>query len=79
MSNSEMRIFPAEQDRTRVCGEAYYTYAAAGNPRRTQFSGKMAIYGWTIVSPVVATLGLCNLLDRNEILLVCNSYKEFKQ
>ena len=23
-------------------------YAAAGNPRRTQSSGKKAIYGWTI-------------------------------
>ena len=26
-------------------------YAAAGNPRRTQSSGKKTIYGWTLVSP----------------------------
>jgi len=45
-----MRIFSAEQGHTRVCGEAYYTYATAGNPRRTQFSGKKAIYGWTPIT-----------------------------
>ncbi len=25
-------------------------YAAAGNPRRTQSSGKKTIYGWTLVN-----------------------------
>jgi len=43
-----MRIFFAGQGRTRVCGEAYFMYAAAGNPRRTQSSVKRAIYGWTL-------------------------------
>ena len=33
----------------RVFGEAYFLYAATGKPRRTPFSGKRAIYGWTIV------------------------------
>jgi len=43
-----MWIFFAGQGRTRVCGEAYFMYAAAGNPRRTQSSGKKTIYGWTL-------------------------------
>ena len=43
-----MRIFFAGQGRTRVCGEAYFMYAAAVNPRRTQSNGKKAIYGWTL-------------------------------
>jgi len=29
----------------RVFGEAYFLYAAAGNPRRTQIRAKSAIYG----------------------------------
>jgi hypothetical protein len=28
-----------------IFGEAYFLYAAAGNPRRTPLSEKMAIYG----------------------------------
>jgi len=56
-----MRIFPAEQGRTKVCGEAYYTYAAAGNPRRTQFSGEKAIYGWTLVNDRI------NIRKRNKM------------
>ncbi len=48
MSNSEMSNFFVEQGRTRVCGEAYSTYAAAGKPRRTPLGGKRAIYGWTL-------------------------------
>jgi hypothetical protein len=44
-----MRIFFAGQGRTRVFGEAYTKYAAAGNPRRTMFGGKKAIYGWTLI------------------------------
>jgi hypothetical protein len=29
----------------RICGEAYFIYAATGNLRRTQPSGKKTIYG----------------------------------
>ncbi len=41
-----MSDFFVEQGRTRVFGEAYFLYAAAGKPRRTPLSGKIAIYGW---------------------------------
>ena len=44
-----MRIFFVEQGRTRVYGEAYSMYVAAGNPRRTQFNGKKTIYGRTLI------------------------------
>jgi hypothetical protein len=47
-----MRFFFAGQGRTRVCGEAYFMYAAAGNPRRTQSSEKKTIYGWTLDRPL---------------------------
>ena len=45
--------FFAGQGRTRVCGEAYFMYAAAGNPRRTPPSGKKTICGWTLVRTAV--------------------------
>jgi len=41
-----MSYFGPDQGRTRVLGEAYFLYAAAGNPRRTQIRAKRAIYGW---------------------------------
>ncbi len=44
-----MRIFCVGQGRTRVCGEAYSVYVAAGNPRRTPYNAKKTIYGWTLV------------------------------
>ena len=44
-----MRIFFVGQGRTRVCGETYFLYVAAGNPRRTQPGGKKTIYGWKLV------------------------------
>ncbi len=50
VSDSEMSNFFVEQGRTRVCGEAYSMYVAAGNPRRTPSGGKRAIYGWTLTS-----------------------------
>jgi len=28
--------------------EAYFLYVEGGNPRRTQFIGKIAIYGWKL-------------------------------
>ncbi len=34
---------------TRVFGEAYSLYAAAGNPWRTQIRAKRAIYGWQLI------------------------------
>jgi len=48
VSNSEMSNFFVEQGRTRVFGETYSTYVAAGKPRRTPLGGKRAIYGWTL-------------------------------
>lgn len=48
MSNSEMSNFFGEQGRTRVFGETYSTYVAAGKPRRTPPGGKRAIYGWAL-------------------------------
>jgi hypothetical protein len=39
---------PFSGGRTRGCGEAHVVYVAAENPRRTQPSGKKAIYGWTL-------------------------------
>jgi len=50
-----MSHFFVEQGRTRVFGEAYFLYAATGNPRRTPLSGKMAIYGWTPINIVYYT------------------------
>ncbi len=35
--------------RTRICGEAYSVYVATGNPRRTPYSAKKTIYGWTLL------------------------------
>ena len=49
--------FFVEQGRTRLFGEAYLLYAAAGNPRRTQISGKMDIYGWTRTNSISVTSG----------------------
>jgi hypothetical protein len=43
-----MRNFSDEQGRTRVFVEAYRSYSADGNPRRTPLSGKRAIYGWNL-------------------------------
>ncbi|MFC1829263.1 hypothetical protein ACFL0O_06605 [Thermodesulfobacteriota bacterium] len=43
-----MSSFFDEQGRTRVCAEAYITYAAGGNPRRTLLIGKRTISGWTL-------------------------------
>jgi hypothetical protein len=43
-----MRNFSAEQGRTRVFVEAYRSYSANGNPRRTPLIGKRAIYGWKL-------------------------------
>jgi hypothetical protein len=40
MSDSETVDFAPRQGRTRVCGEAYFSYAAAGNSRRTTYRGK---------------------------------------
>ena len=42
--------FFAGQGRTKVCGGAYLTYAAAGNLRRTPPSGKKALYGWSLAN-----------------------------
>jgi len=47
-----MSNFYPDQGRTRVFGEAYSLYAAAGNPRRTQIRAKRAIYGWKIFNPL---------------------------
>jgi len=44
--NSLMRIFFAGRGRTRVFGEAYMKYSAAGNPRRTKLNGEKTIYGF---------------------------------
>ena len=51
-----MNSFFDEQGRTRVCGEAYMRYVAAGavfkaaaaNPRRTPLIEERAIYGWKL-------------------------------
>jgi len=45
-----MSIFCPDQGRTGVFGEAYFLYAPAGNPRRTQIRAKKAIYGWKIAN-----------------------------
>jgi len=51
VSNSEMSNFFDEQGRTRVYAEAYMTYAASENPRRTLIIGKRAISGWKLKKP----------------------------
>jgi hypothetical protein len=43
-----MRKFSDEQGRTRVFVEAYRSYSADGNSRRTPLIGKRAIYGWKL-------------------------------
>ena len=45
-----MSSFCPDQGRTRVFGEAYSLYAAAGNPRRTQVRAKGVIYGWKLIN-----------------------------
>jgi hypothetical protein len=44
-----MRSFSDEQGRTRVFVEAYRSFSADGNPRRTPLIVKRAIYGWKLV------------------------------
>jgi len=44
-----MRNFFVEQVRTRVYEEAYLKYVEEVIPRRTQLSGKRAIYKWKLV------------------------------
>jgi hypothetical protein len=41
----------SEQGRTRVYVEAYFSYVAGENPRRTPLRGKRAIYGWKLGYP----------------------------
>jgi hypothetical protein len=49
--------------RTRVCGETYFLYVAAANPRRTQPGGKKTIYGWKRpINPVRMCGGLLQIL-----------------
>jgi hypothetical protein len=43
-----MSILCSEQGRTRVYAEAYFSYVAGENPRRTPLRGKRAIYGWKL-------------------------------
>ena len=43
-----MSILCSEQGRTRVDAEAYISYVAGENPRRTPLRGKRAIYGWKL-------------------------------
>ena len=38
----------------RVYAETYFLYVAGKNPRRTPLSGKMAIYGWTLIDGIDA-------------------------
>jgi len=51
-----MSNFCSDQGRTRVFGEEYSLYAAAGNPRRTQIRAKRAIYGWKLNNPLFRIL-----------------------
>jgi hypothetical protein len=44
-----MRIFYDGQGRTRVFGESYVKYVAAGNPRRTKSIVKKTIYVWELL------------------------------
>ena len=54
-----MSNFCSDQGRTRVFGEAYFLYAAAGNPRRTQIRAKRAIYGWKLdVEPDIQNISV---------------------
>ena len=66
-----MRIFFAGQGRTKVCGEAYWSYAAAGNLRRTPASGKKAIYGWTLFS---SQAELTDNLNKGIYLIAANGF-----
>jgi len=54
-----MSNFCSDQGRTKVFGEAYFLYAAAGNPRRTQIRAKSAIYGWKLdVEPDIQNISV---------------------
>ncbi len=58
-----MSNFCSDQGRTRVFGEAYFLYAAAGNPRRTQIRAKRAIYGWKLdVEPDIQNISVLNFI-----------------
>jgi len=58
-----MSSFCSDQGRTRVFGEAYFLYAAAGNPRRTQIRAKRAIYGWKLdVEPDIQNISVLNFI-----------------
>jgi hypothetical protein len=56
VSNSEMRILCSEQGRTRVYAEAYFSYVAGENPRRTPLRGKRAIYGWKLTKKTIGPI-----------------------
>jgi len=58
-----MSDFFAEQGRTRVYGEAYFLYAATGEPRRTPLSGKIAISGRTQIN--------ADLSDEKRDYIIC--------
>jgi len=47
-----MSALCSEQGRTRVYAEAYFSYVAGENPRRTPLRGKRAIYGWKLDQPL---------------------------
>jgi hypothetical protein len=46
VSYAEMSPLFSEQGRTRVDAEAYFSYVAGENPRRTPLRGNRAIDGW---------------------------------
>jgi hypothetical protein len=51
-----MSNFCPDQGRSRVYGEAYYLYAAAENPRKTQIRAKRAIYGWKLTNALISSI-----------------------
>ncbi len=54
-----MSILCSEQGRTRVYAEAYFSYVAGENPRRTPLREKRAIYGWKLAMTFVVILAVC--------------------
>jgi hypothetical protein len=72
--------FFVEQGRTRVYGEAYSTYVAAGKPRRTPLGGKRAIYGWKLepISKIRSEFrARRGTVKKRSIHVVCEHFEPF--
>jgi hypothetical protein len=72
-----MSIFCSAQDRTKVYAEAYCSYVAGENPRRTLLRAKRAIYGWKLIKGRIMWFTYGGTRPRGEDYRTIISEKEF--